>query len=201
MSARNEKDNSGFLSKLTERERRLAMAMFAVFGVILILVPVTLVQGSMDEVQTETEQYRNALDLLAAGAPQYLEQKKSQKQNQSHKDVSDEVLENNDLKLTSFVAEQASAVDITVTSYDEDQLPFGDSKSDEGPIIIENQLRVEIREAEMAKLVSLMDRIEKSKEPVFIKRLDVRKHRARNSEGKVRAVLTVSTFVRKEKES
>lgn len=200
MSTENKK-KGGVLANLSDREKRLMMAMFAVFAVILIIIPVTLVQNAMDEVETETESYRQALDLLAAGAPEYLEQKKSQKQNQSHKDISDEVLDNNDLKLTSFVAEQAGAVDITVTSYDEDQLPFGDTKSGEGPIIIENQLRVEIREAEMAKLISLMDRIEKSSEPVFIKRLDVREHRSRNSVGKVRAVLTVSTFVRKQKES
>ena len=201
MSARSEKEKKSILANLSGRERRLLMAMFAVFAIILVIIPVYLVQGAMDEVETETAQYRNALDLLAAGAPQYLEQKKNQQDNQSHKQISDEVLENNEIKLTSFVAEQASAVDITVTSYDEDQLPFGDTKRDEGPIIIENQLRVEIREAQMNKLVSLMDRIEKSSEPVFIKRLDVRKHRARNSEGKVRAVLTVSTFVRKQEES
>lgn len=191
----------GLFASLNDRERKLAMAMLAVFAVIAFLIPLKLVQDSLDEISQETETYRQALDLLAAGAPDYLDQKREQEQNQSHKDLSDDVLDNNDLKLTSFVAEQARAVDVTITSYDEDELPFGDTKSSDGPIIIENQLRIEVREAEMDKLVSLMDRIEKSNKPVFIKRLDIREHRSRNSEGKVRAVLTVSTFVRRIKES
>ena len=50
----------------------------------------------------------------------------------------------------------------------------------------------------MTKLVNLMDRIEKATDPVYIKRIDIRSQR--KTPGEVRAVLTVSTFVQRQKE-
>ena len=56
-----------------------------------------------------------------------------------------------------------------------------------------------IREAEMEKLLKLLDRVEKSKEPVIIKRINLRD--VRNKKGMVRANITISTYTMKEQKS
>ncbi len=199
MAIKIEKPEGGFsLAGLSERERRLLFAMAAVFALIALFIPLTLFQKSLDKIDSETRNYKQTLDLLAVAGPEYMENKKSMATDASHKKIDEEFMTKNPIKLTSFVAKHAEATDITVASYDEDELPFGAGGKDEGPIIVEKQLRVEIRNAQMSKLVSLMDRIEKATDPVYIKRIDVRAQRKKP--GEVRAVLTVSTFVMKEKQ-
>ncbi len=186
-----------FWAQRTPSERMYLWLMLATFAVLGLFVGVMAFRGSMEEIEKEADGYRSALDYLAVAGPEYVAQKANKKDKQSHKKVDDETLSSNAIKLTSFVAEHAAAAEITVTSYDEDSLPFGGSgKKDDGPIIIEKQLRVEIRDADMSKLLELLDRIEKSPEPVFVKRLDIRDQK---KPGEVRAVVTVSTFVKKEK--
>lgn len=199
MAIKIEKPEGGFsLAGLSDRERRLLYAMMVVFALIALFIPLTLFQKSLDKIDTETRNYKQTLDLLAVAGPEYMENKKSMSTDASHKKIDEEFMTKNPIKLTSFVAKHAEATDITVASYDEDELPFGAGSKDEGPIIVEKQLRVEIRNAQMSKLVSLMDRIEKATDPVYIKRIDVRAQRKKP--GEVRAVLTVSTFVMKEKQ-
>jgi hypothetical protein len=188
-----------FYQNLSDSEKRYVIGAAIFFPTLIMVVALIVFVQSIGEVETETQRYKDSLDLLATAAPVYLEQKKNAQQATSHKKLDDEMMANNDIKLTSFVAGHASKADITVSSYDEDELPFGSKDNDEGPIIVEQQLRVEIREASMANLVKLMDFIEKDTKPVFIKRIDIRK-RGRDA-GEVRAILTVSTFVKKEKES
>ncbi len=186
-----------FWAQRTPSERRYFALMLITFASLGLFVGVMAFRGSMEEIQKEADDYRSALDYLALAGPDYVAQKASRSAKKSHKKVDDETLASNAIKLTSFVAEHAAAAQITVTSYDEDSLPFGGSgKKDDGPIIIEKQLRVEIRDAEMSKLLELLDRIEKSPEPVFVKRLDIRDQK---KPGEVRAVVTVSTFIKKEK--
>ena len=181
------------------REQKMLLGLAVFFPLLALVVAVGLIQRSMSEIELETAEYKQSLDLVAAAAPSYLEAQQKGDDTGTHKQVTEETLTKNDIKLTSFVAEHAGAAKIDVTSYDEDQIPFGtQGKGDGGPIIVEKQLRVEIRSASMASLVDLLDRIEKSEKPVFIKRVDVRKHG--KDPGQVRSVLTVSTFVRKAKE-
>ena len=190
---------AGGLKNLSDREKRLMMGMFGVFACLIVFAIVMTFQSSMEEISKDTENYKQALDLLAVAGPEFIESKSGSTSTQSHKKLDEELLAKNTIKLTSFVAEHAAATDITISSYDEDELPFGGSGKDDGPIIVERQLRIEIRDADFDKLVTLLDRIEKSTDPVFIKRLDIRKQRKKL--GRVRAVVTVSTFEKKEKES
>lgn len=188
---------SSFWAQRTPSERLYIAGLGVTFIVLGLFVLVMTFRGKMETIEQETSGYRAALDYLAIAGPEYQAKIASDNSKKSHKKTDDDTLQNNAVKLTSFVAEHAAAAQITVTSYDEDSLPFGGSgKNNDGPIILENQLRVEIREADMTKLLDLLDRIEKSPEPVFVKRLDVRDMK---KPGEVRAVITVSTFVKKEK--
>lgn len=186
-----------FWAQRTPSERMYLAGLGATFVALALFVLVMTFRGKMEIIEQEADGYRAALDYLAVAGPEYQARIESDNSKKSHKKTDDETLQTNNVKLTSFVAEHAAAAQITVTSYDEDSLPFGGSgKNNDGPIILENQLRVEIREADMAKLLDLLDRIEKAPEPVFVKRLDVRDMK---KPGEVRAVVTVSTFVKKEK--
>lgn len=186
---------------LSDRERKGLMAMGLILTFLLVALIVGLFQRSLGELERETVRYEQALNMLAMVGPQYM-QNSAQTEDSSGRSArfSAEVLTNNDLKLTSFVATHAAATNITVSSYDEDQITLGaKSKTDTGPITIERQLRVDIREAEMDKFLELLERIENSREPVIIKRMDVRA--LRNQQGSVRALLVVSTYIRRDKES
>ncbi len=185
---------SGILENLTERERMLLKAMLGVFVILGLFVLVGLAQRSVAELEHQTAQYQTSLDLLASEGPAFLAA-----QHGGDDDVmtkadlfTEEILQDNEVQLTSYVASHASAVDVSVSSYDVDSHPLGSTGGDNsGPLIEERQLRVDIRNAEMDKFIELLHRIEDSREPVVIKRLDVRSVR---DEGKVRALLIVSTF-------
>ncbi|MBA2664194.1 MAG: hypothetical protein H0U74_18020 [Bradymonadaceae bacterium] len=186
---------------LSERERKGLIGMGVVLCVLLLALVVGLFQRSLGELERDTQRYQQALSLLAVAGPAYrLKSEQPVEGSERLARFSEEVLTNNDLKLTSFVATHAAATNIIVSSYDEDQMPLGSkSKTDTGPIIIERQLRVDIRETQIDRLIELLDRIEKSREPVIVKRMDVRAQR--NQPGTVRVLLVVSTYIRRDKET
>ncbi len=185
----------GALNNLSERERTLLKAMGGVFAVLAIFLVIGLTQRSVNEIKAETATYETALNLLATAGPAYLESQGGHDEDPRVAMFTDEVLDETRVQLTSFVATQASAAGINVSSYDEDQHPLGSTRPEEGePIIIERQLRVDIREADMDRLIDMLHRIEESDEPVVIKRVDIR---ALRDEGKVRVRLFVSTFQRR----
>ncbi|RDV38561.1 hypothetical protein DV096_07040 [Bradymonadaceae bacterium TMQ3] len=186
------------IAGLSDRERKLLAAMFATFAVLGIFVTVMLVQRSLDTIEAETTTYEDVLNLLATAGPDYLAQEAGGAVDPRVERFSEEVLDNNTVQLTSLVATHATAANISVSSYDEDQSPIGSARgNDGGPIIVERLLRVDIRRAEMNALVDLLDRIEKSDDPVIIKRVDVR---SVGGEGQVRAQLVVSTYQRRAQE-
>ncbi len=191
-------DGKSKWESLSDRERYGLVGLVAFLFVLLTIVGVAIFQQQMAEIEDKTRAYESALDLLATAGPAYAQRLSDESAQGTHKNIDSETLAKNDIKLTSFVADHAEKTNITVSSYDEDQLPFG-NKKDGGPIIVEKQLRVEIRKAQMADMMQLLDRIERSPEPVFVKRLDIRDRG--KVEGEVRAVLTISTFVRKDQES
>ena len=190
-------EKKGIFGNLPDKEKKqltfLAMflaTLFSGFGMYLLF-------GTLDDIDKETKKYKSALELIAAQGPQYLEAKTSSKVKKSHKDTSEERIKNNDIKLTSFVAEIAERKNIKIGSYDESELPFG--KNTEGPIIVEKQLTAKIASANMDEVIGLLDEIEKSNDPVFIKRIDIRKKGKKSNV--VKATILVSTFVRKEPET
>ena len=186
------------IAGLSDRERKLLGLMLATFVVLGIFVTVMLVQRSLDTIEAETATYEDVLNLLATAGPDYLAQEAGGAVDPRVERFSEEVLDNNTVQLTSLVATHATAANISVSSYDEDQSAIGSARGDDGgPIIVERLLRVDIRRAEMNALVDLLDRIEKSDDPVIIKRIDVR---SVGGEGQVRAQLVVSTYQRRAQE-
>ena len=182
------------LSNMTERERRLLALMGVFFGILMVALGVNLFLGAMDTKREEIERYEGAFDAMTEVAPIYLDKKASTTGEQSR--FRPEVLVNNDIQLTSFVATHASAVDLKVDNYDEKKLPLSDKKG--GPIIVEYTVRANVRQTEMAKLLKLLERIEKSPEPVIIKRVTVRD--VRNKPGDVRTDFVIASYIQKEEE-
>ncbi len=193
-------EKQGALASLSDREKKLVGLMLVNFLILAVAGGVYFFNKSQESTQKEIEQYQSTLDALQEFGPVYIKQ-----QNASEGAVdldaqrfSAETLRKNKLKLTSFVATHASAVDLKVDNYDEDQLPLSTGK-DDGPIITENLIKVDIKQGEMDKVILLLDRIEKSKEPVIIKRINLRN--LSRKPGMVRANIVISTYVQKEQES
>jgi uncharacterized coiled-coil protein SlyX len=186
---------------LTDRERKLVTLMVCNFLFLGLAGSIYFFNKSLAETEDEIARYEKTLDALTEYGPRYLERQAREEggaKDEDERRFTAELLKKNKLQLTSFVATQASAVDIKVDNYDEDSLKLS-TKDSSGPIITEQQLRVDIREAEMEKMLKLLDRIEKSKEPVVIKRINLRD--VRNKKGFVRANITISTYTMKEQES
>ena len=194
-----EESGENFWTKMTERERRLVLLMVGNFVLLGIALGVYLFHQSQTETEAEIEQYADTLDAVREFGPLYLRRKQAEESggDEDAKRFTGELLSKNDLALTSFVATQASAVDIKIDNYDEDSLPLSSNK-DSGPVITEKQLRIDIREADLEKLMRMLERIEKTREPVVIKRINLRE--VRNKPGQVRANITISTYVQKERE-
>lgn len=194
-------EKSNPFSNLSERERKLVTLMLINFIILAVAAGIYFFKTSQDETRAQIEQYEKTLDTLQEYGPIYIAQQKAQDStgDDNAQRFSAETLKNNRLKLTSFVATHASAVDLKIDNYDEDQLPLSAGNKDGGPIITENQIKIDIKEGEMDKVILLLDRIEKSKEPVIIKRINLRE--LRNKPGQVRANLVISTFLQKDQAS
>lgn len=168
-------------------------------GVVLPLVALAFVailhNQSLDSTRNQIETYEETLDLLGDVAPKYQNRKDSEGDDQSQK-FSRKALENNDIKLTSFVATHATAVGIQVDSYDESErrLGGGDDEDEKSPLN-KKQVDVEIRQAPIDKVMQLLERIEKANKPVVIERMTL--SRKKRDTGKVRATIVVTTFERK----
>ena len=186
------------LAALNERERRLLGGMAVVLSLLATFMLYFYAQRSQDTTQREIERLESLLKTLSQKGPEFLarEQAKSAQVDGADR-FSPERLTKNDLKLTSFVAQNAEFANIKVDNYDEGQLPLASGK-DGGPIITERTLRFDIREAQMSSLLMLLDRIEKSREPVIIKRINLRE--IPSKKGFVRAEISISTYVQKNKE-
>jgi hypothetical protein len=181
---------------LFEENKIAFLGLSAWFGVIALAGVFYWFSTAITDIEMETKKYEDNLEFVRIQGGDFFAKQSKAEKGDSHKDVSPETLAGNDLQMTSFVAKHADAVGISVSSYKEDQLPF--NPKGEGPVVMENRLKVEIRDAEMDAFVQLMDKIEKAREPVFIKQFQVRKHRKKP--GQIRAVMTVSTFATKDRE-
>jgi hypothetical protein len=186
---------------LTDREQKLVMAM----GIILPLLAVALVIGifsrSLSDIESQARGYENSLDLLVAGAPAYLENQRGGEADGGLADLfTEEVLEDNPVKLTSFIASKATAAGVSVSSYDTEEIPIGSSSAENSePIIVERRVTVDIRDAQHDDMLEFLEEIETSGEPVVIQRIDLR-GKSREPGG-VRARVEVSTFVKRNQQS
>jgi hypothetical protein len=197
------KTTAEWWSGLQERERNGLIALGVWFGLLIPAVAVYFFQQSLADTEDEIARYKDALTTMAQYGPEYMQNKREAELAKKGKGGADgekfsrEVMLKNDLALTSFVADHASAVDVKIDNYDENVIPKSGGK-DGGPIITEKELRIEIRQAKVSKIMELLDRIDKSKEPVVIKRINLRD--VRKNPGNARVTISVSTYTLTEQE-
>jgi hypothetical protein len=181
---------------LTEREQMLVK----VAGVVLPVIALTFVglffNNSLSTVRQQIDDHEQMLKLVGDVAPKYQKSQKKGADKQAGK-FSNEALEKNDVKLTSFVATHATAVGVQVDSYDENERPLGSENDEESSSLTKLRVTVKIREADHEKLMKLLERIETANEPVVIERITMTQKR--RDPGKVRATLIVTTYKRKAK--
>lgn len=181
---------------LTEREQMLVK----VAGVVLPVIALTFVglffNNSLSTVRQQIDDHEQMLKLVGDVAPKYQKSQKEGTDKQAGK-FSNEALEKNDVKLTSFVATHATAVGVQVDSYDENERPLGSENDEESSSLTKLRVTVKIREADHEKLMKLLERIETANEPVVIERITMTQKR--RDPGKVRATLIVTTYKRKAK--
>ena len=181
---------------MTEREQVLVK----VAGVVLPVIALTFVglffNNSLSSVRQQIDEHEQMLELIGDVAPEYQKSQKKGGEKTSGK-FSNEALEKNDVKLTSFVATHATAVGVQVDSYDENERPLGSDNDEESSSLTKLRVTVKIREADHEKLMKLLERIETANEPVVIERITMTQKR--RDPGKVRATLIVTTYKRKAK--
>ncbi|MFB6265224.1 MAG: hypothetical protein ABEL76_16620 [Bradymonadaceae bacterium] len=181
---------------LTDREQKLLTAMAIVVPLAGLAFFGLLVDRSFKSIEDDIRENEQILEMLEKVAPRYKRQKAKSDPGRYARKFAPKKIENNKVKLTSFVATHATATGVNVDSYDENDRPL-ESGGKDGSTLMKHQVIVEINEVQMAKLTDLLERIELSEKPVFIERTKL--VRRRNAKGSVRATLVVTTFKRKAK--
>ncbi len=190
-----------FYAGLTDREQKLVVAMAVVLPLVVVALVIGVFNRSLSEIESQSQSYENALELVSAGGAEFAKKQNAQDEDSGlAAQFTDEVLDDNQVKLTSFIASKATAAGVSVSSYDSEEHPIGSSSgSKSGPIIVERRVKVDIRDARHDDILKFLEQIESSGEPVVIKRVDLR-GKAR-SPGEVRARVEVSTFDRRNQDS
>jgi len=181
-------------SERNDREQLLLKVAAAVLPIVGLAFVGVLHSQSLQTIRNDIETYEETLDLLGDVAPKYRGKNAASNEEKQTEKFSREALENNDLKLTSFVATHATAVGIQVDSYDEGERRLGSGEDGEGPAVNKLQVDVEIRSAPVDKVMQLLERIEKADEPVVIERMTLSKQNS--DKGTVGATIVVTTFER-----
>jgi len=184
---------------LSAREKKMLAAMAIIMPILVMAVISGLFSRSLGSIEDQTREYQKSLDLLAVAGPVYLKKQAPTDQNTLASLFTEEVLTDNPVKLTGFMAARATEAGVSPNSYDTEEIPLGGSSSDKSqPMLFENKVRVDIRATQINDLMRFLEVIERSGEPVVIKRIDLRGNS--RVPGEVRARVEVSTFVKKKKE-
>ncbi|AWV87888.1 hypothetical protein [Bradymonas sediminis] len=184
---------------LSAREKKMLAAMAIIMPILVMVVISGLFSRSLGSIEDQTREYQKSLDLLAVAGPVYLKKQAPTDKNTLASLFTEEVLTDNPVKLTGFMAARATEAGVSPNSYDTEEIPLGGSSSDKSqPMLFENKVRVDIRATQINDLMKFLEVIERSGEPVVIKRIDLRGNS--RVPGEVRARVEVSTFVKKKKE-
>lgn len=182
-----------FYQNLSDSEKTYVKVALVFFPTLLLVVAFTTYYRSIGKVEAEVHSYKDALRLIRLSGPEYLATQQAQEESVNHKKLDQDTLENNTIKLTSFIAGIASSIDLSISSYDENDLPYDSGGGDKDTLLIERTLSFDVEEADLAKLMTLMERIESADEPVYVK------HYLMSKRGPdptvVRAKIVVATFL------
>lgn len=185
---------------LSAREKKMLVGMAIIMPILLMIVISGLFSRSLGSIEEQTRNYQNSLDLLALAGPAYLKNQAPTDKGTIPALFTEEVLTDNPVKLTGFMAARATEAGVSPNSYDTEEIPLGGASSDKSePMVFERKVTVDIRATQIDDLMKFLEVIETSGEPVVIKRIDLRGNSRKP--GEVRARVEVSTFVKKKKES
>lgn len=188
------------IAALNPREKKMLAAMALIMPILLMVVIIGFFNRSLGGIEDQTHTYQGSLELLAEGGPKYYSKQSRSDDGGVPTLFTDEIMTDNPVKLTSFIAARASEAGVNPNSYDSEDIAIGSSSSSKDtPTVTEKKLTVDIREAEIDKLLEFLQVIETSGEPVVIKRVDLRGNA--RSPGVVRARVEVSTYIKPKQES
>ena len=196
-------ERTGFINRLEQvwarlsvRERRMA-----VIWLISVSCMATFVVGfkswnAITDSGTSVEENIEALELIERKRAEYISSRGDN--NKSLK----ERIKLNELKIATFVDKEASKFELKIDNFKESSAPVGsnsrssrqDSDKAAKGTIIEESVNVNIRGAEYDKVARFLDAIQRSKELLVIKRVEVNRKRRSRDKSSVDVTLTVSTF-------
>lgn len=183
-------EKQGFWDRLSERERRLLVIWALAMAFIVVFLGGYFTYGAIAEKAEKADAYVAAVDLMARKQTSYLANKAD-----GGEKLSDRIA-GNQLKLQTFLDQEASKHNIKIKNFKESSVPVGGKrkkKDAKGPQIIEETVAIDLTDTEYINVVGFLDAIDRSNELVVIKRVDVARPR-RGNNANVRVSLTVSTF-------
>jgi hypothetical protein len=185
---------------LSDREQKLVMVFIIVMPLLLMALLTGVFYNSLEEIENQTDQYRQTLELIAGSAPTYINEQSGQTDTNRLKERFDsETLKNNDFKIKSFLAKHAQVTNVDIRQYTTDIQSL--TSEDEADTIIEQKKVIaSIRSTKYENLLNFLERIDTVSKPVVITKLEFRNDR--RDPGKIRRIqVTVATFQQKQKES
>ncbi len=187
-----------FFNRLSSREKRLLVVwVFSMMGIVAFIVGVQI-NSAIEKRSEGIESYERALKLIRDRQDEYILDNKA-----AGAKPLKERIDNNDLKLQTFLDAEAMRFDLKINNFKEQSLPLGGKrgKKDEKATVIEESVTIEIEKADFKKFAQLVDKINNAPELLVIKRIHIQKPRnRRNAVGsdanprEVRVTMTVSTF-------
>lgn len=168
--------------QLEPRERKLAMALVAVFGVFLLLGLPLLITSSVSSRRDDNEAIANALRAIREGRGQYAARSANQ-------EAVIERYAKTTPALAGFLDNLAKKQQVEIPeSQDQATVPHG-------KVYEERSTRLTLRKVGMLNLAKFMESIERSGYPVKISRLNIR--RSGSTPDQYDVSMTVSSFDRK----
>ena len=178
--------------RLSVREQRLAILWIVAMALMASFLIGYKSWTAITDVGEAVEQNKEALDLIDRKRAAFLANMGSDGEGSLQ-----DRIETNELKLTTFLDKEASKFDLKIDNFKESSAPVGskNSKKDVAAgTLMEESVNVNIRDAEYNKFARFLDAIERSRELLVIKRVEVNRRRRSEDQSKVDVQLTVSTF-------
>lgn len=194
-----QKQLSDWYRSRTEREQLLIKIWIAVVPVLLLIAVGWFLKQHLDDIEQQTDQYRQTLELVSKAGPNYVKSKsKSTGKNTYLQRFTQKTLENNQVQLETFLEKHAQATDVSIDNYRPDERPVDSAQSGEKTIIKEQWVTAHIRRANINNFLKFLERLDNTDKPVVITRITFRNDRG-DPERIRRAQVRISTFKQEEK--
>ena len=185
-------------TRLSPREKRLLIVwVFAMMGILVFIVTVKI-KGAIEDRRTGIESYQATLKLIQDRQDEYVVGQKG-----SGTKPLKERIDENTIKLQTFLDAEAMRFDLKINNFKEQSLPVGGKRPKKGePVaVVEESVTIEIENADYKKFAQFVDKISRAPELLVIKRIHIEKARRSASNiasdanpREVRVTMTVSTY-------